>query len=46
MTNILVYDIEAEEIEKIADVNNMTIADVMEMLMDYAEEIRKDNGLD
>lgn len=45
MTNILVYDIEAEEIEKIADVNNMTIADVMEMLMDYAEEMRKDNGL-
>lgn len=45
MTNIFVYDIEAEEIEKIADVNNMTIADVMEMLMDYAEEMRKDNGL-
>lgn len=45
MTNILVYNIEAEEIEKIADVNNMTIADVMEMLMDYAEEMRKDNGL-
>lgn len=45
MINILVYDIEAEEIEKIADVNNMTIADVMEMLMDYAEEMRKDNGL-
>lgn len=45
MTNILVYDIEAEEIEKIADVNNMAIADVMEMLMDYAEEMRKDNGL-
>lgn len=45
MTNILVYDIEAEEIEKIADVNNMTIADVMEMLMDYAEEMRKDNEL-
>jgi hypothetical protein len=45
MTNILVYDIEAEEIEKIADINNMTIADVMEMLMDYAEEMRKDNEL-
>lgn len=45
MTNILVYDIEAKEIEKIADVNNMTIADVMELLMDYAEEMRKDNGL-
>ena len=45
MTKILVYDIEAEELEKIADVNDMTVADVVEMLMAYAEEMRRDNNL-
>ena len=45
MTKILVYDIEAEELEKIADVNDMTIADVVEMLIAYAEEMRRDNNL-
>lgn len=45
MTNILVYDIEAEELGKIADVNDMSIAEIVEMLMEYAEEMKKDNGL-
>ena len=45
MTKILVYDIEAEELEKIADVNDISVADVVEMLMSYAEEMRKANGL-
>ena len=45
MTKITVYDIEAEELEKIADVNNTTVAEVIEMLMDYAEEMKKDNEL-
>ena len=45
MTRILVYDIEAEEIEKIADANDMSSADVVEMLMAYAEEMRKANNL-
>ena len=45
MTKVTVYDIEAEELEKIADVNNTTVAEVVELLMAYAEEMRKDNGL-
>ena len=45
MTNILVYDIEAEELTKIADANDTTVAEVVEMLMAYAEEMKKDNNL-
>ena len=45
MTKITVYDIEAEALEKIADANNTTVAEVVEMLIDYAEEMKKDNGL-
>lgn len=45
MTSITVYDIEAKELERIADTNDTTIAEVVEMLMEYAEEMKKDNGL-
>lgn len=45
MKQITVYDIEADELEKIADVNDTSIAEVIEMLMDYVEEMKKDNGL-
>ena len=45
MKQITVYDIEAEELEKIADVNDTSIAEVVEMLMAYAEEMKKDNNL-
>lgn len=45
MKQIAVYDIEADELEKIADVNNTSVAEVIEMLMDYMEEMKKDNGL-
>ena len=40
MTNITVYDIEAEELGEIANTNDMTIAEVVEMLMDYAEDMK------
>lgn len=45
MTKVLVYDIEAEELEKIADANDTTIAEVVEMLMEYVEEMKKNNNL-
>jgi hypothetical protein len=45
MQNILVYDIEANELEKIADANDTTVAEVVEMLMEYAEEMKRDNKL-
>ena len=45
MQNILVYDIEAEELEKIAEDNDMTVAEVVEMLMEYAMLMRQENKL-
>ncbi len=45
MQNILVYDVEAEALEKIADANDTTVAEVVEMLMEYAEEMKKNNNL-
>lgn len=45
MKNILVFDVEAEELEQIADANDLTIAEVVEMLLDYAEEMKEANGL-
>ena len=44
MTSITVYDIEAKELERIADANDTTIAEVVEMLMEYAKDMKKDNG--
>ena len=44
MTAITVYDIEAEAIERLADANDTTVAEVIEALMDYAEECKRDNG--
>ena len=37
MTNIFVYDVDAEEINKIADDNELSVAEVIEMLMEYEE---------
>ena len=45
MTNIKVYDIEAEMLEKIAKANNTTVAEVVEMLMGYVEVMKVDNEL-
>ena len=45
MQNILVYDIEAEELERIAEDNDMTVAEVVEMLMEYAKLMRQENKL-
>jgi hypothetical protein len=45
MTNITIYDIEAEELEKIADANETSIADIVCMLMEYAEDMKKENEL-
>lgn len=46
MKNIMVYDIEAEELGKIADANETTIAEVVEMLMDYVIKMKKDYNLE
>lgn len=44
MTKITVYDIEAEELEKIADANDTNVAEVVEALMNYIDEVKKDYG--
>ena len=45
MTNITVYDVEAERIEKIADANDTNAAEIIEMLMEYADDMIRDNGM-
>lgn len=45
MQKILVYDIEADELEKIAEANDTTVAEIICMLMGYTEDMKKDNGL-
>lgn len=45
MTSIRICDVEADKIEKIAYDNHLTVADIVEMLMDYVDEMKEDNGL-
>lgn len=45
MTKINVYNTDAETIEKIANDNNMCEWEVVEMLMDYVEDMKRDNNL-
>lgn len=45
MKTISVYDIEAKEIEKISEDNDIPECEVIEMLMEYAEQMKQDNGL-
>lgn len=45
MTKINVYDVEAERIEKIADANDTNAAEIIEMLMEYVDEMIRDNGM-
>lgn len=45
MTTINIYDIDAENLYKTADANDTTIAEIIWLLMDYMDDLRKDNGL-
>lgn len=45
MKTIVVYDIEAKEIEKISEENDIPECEVIEMLMEYVEQMKEDNGL-
>ena len=45
MTNITVYDTEAEDIERIADDNDMTTAEVVEALINYVDDMKRDYNL-
>ena len=39
MTNVNIYDADAERLEKLADEYDMTIADIVEELTDAADDI-------
>ena len=45
MKEIRVYDIEAERLEELAEKNDMTIAELVEMFMEYEEEMLSDHDL-
>ena len=45
MQKITVYDIEAEQLEKIADDNDTNVAEIVEMLFQYVEDMKRDNNL-
>lgn len=44
MTNILVYDIEAEELEKLAEDNDTTVAEIICEMMDYIQKTLAEKG--
>ena len=41
MQKITVYDIEAEQLEKIADDNDTNVAEIVEMLFEYVEDMKR-----
>lgn len=44
MTRIAIYDFNAETLEKIADDNDTNVAEVIDALMEYVEDMKKDYG--
>lgn len=45
MKNILVYDYEAEKLEQVADDNKMSVAELMEMLVEFIDDCKEEYGL-
>lgn len=45
MERISVYDTDAKIIEKICDDNDMTECELIELLLEYVEQMKNDNGL-
>ena len=44
MTNILVYDIEAEELEKLAEENDTTVAELVCEMVEYIQKTLAEKG--
>lgn len=44
MKAISVYDIEEEKLNKVADDNDTTIAEIIEQLCEYLPEVKEFNG--
>lgn len=45
MKEIMIYDDDAERIDELCDNNEVTPAEVIELLMDYFEDVKLDNNL-
>ena len=45
MTTINIYDNDAENLYNTSDANGTTIDEIVLLLMDYMDDLRKDNGL-
>lgn len=45
MQNINIYDTEAERIEKVAEANDMTVAEIVEIMCEYLDDIIADEDL-
>lgn len=47
MTKITIYDVEAEQLEKLADANDTNVAEIIEAIMNDEElmaKVKEDNG--
>jgi hypothetical protein len=45
MQNILIYDYEADKLEKTADDNDISVAELMEMLIEFIDDCKEAYGL-
>lgn len=45
MKAIHVYDYDAERIEKTCEANDMSEHELIELLLDYLDEVKEENGL-
>lgn len=46
MTQVMIYDSSAEILEKMAEANDTTVAELVEMFLEFTEEVKDNNGLD
>ena len=45
MTQITVYDEAAERLERLAEICDTSVAEIIDSLLDYETEVRQDYGL-
>lgn len=44
MQKVMLYDIEAEKLEQLAEANDTTVAEIVEQLVEYLPEVKEFNG--
>ena len=45
MTNITVYDDTEKRLEELAEICDTTVAEIIDSLLDYADDVRHDYGV-